>query len=170
MTKRLLSTGTKGFAEASLFDPVWGLGLGADDAETSNALQWPGNTLHGKASLAVLDAIRTSRAGLADPASFHQFCTPTSPDEIHEISPAPCRPMALARACPGLPSELSTCFSDPPADNSPKVLAVAPGVDPSLARSERAPCLVGGITTLDDTSFAIKIAVHCEANALTLFG
>ena len=87
----------------------------------------------------VLDAIRTNEAGLANPASSRQFCTPISPDGIREISPAPPRPMALARACPGPPSEFSTCFSDAPADNSAEVLAVAPGVDPSVALSEHSP-------------------------------
>ena len=66
--------------------------------------------------------------------------------------------MALARACPGLPSELSTCSSDAPADNSPEVLAVAPGVDPSLVLSEHGPCFVVGTITLNDAFFTTKIA------------
>ena len=36
--------------------------------------------------------------------------------------------------------------------------------------SEHPPCLVGGINTLDDTSFATKIVVHDGANALAPFG
>ena len=80
----------------------------------------------------VLDAIRTNEAGLANPASSRQFCTPTSPGGINEFSSAPPCPMALARACPGPHSEFWTCLCDAPADNSPEVLAVAPGVDRSL--------------------------------------
>ena len=77
--------------------------------------------------------------------------------------------MALARACPGLLSEFSTRFFDAPADHSPEVLVVAPGVDPSLAPSEYGPCLVGGIITLVDASFT-TIAVHSGANALAPLG
>ena len=123
-----------------------------------------------KALFTARDAIRTSKAGLATHASSQQFCTPTSPGGIHEISPAPPRPMVLARACPGLTSEFSTCFSDAPADSSPEVLTVTPGVDPSLALPEHGPCLVGGIITLYDASFTTKIAVFSGANALAPFG
>ena len=36
-------------------------------------------------------------------------------------------------------------FSDAPADSSPDVLDVTPGVDPSLTQPEHGPYLVGGI-------------------------
>ena len=36
----LLSTGTKRLAEASLFDPVWGIGLRADDPEARDPRWW----------------------------------------------------------------------------------------------------------------------------------
>ena len=78
--------------------------------------------------------------------------------------------MALARGCPGPPSEFSACFSDAPADSSPEFLAVAPGADSSLALPEHGPCLVGGITTLHDASFTTKIAVHSGAHALAPYG
>ena len=42
MTQHFLSTGTKRLAEASHFDPVWGIGLPADDPEASNPRRWPG--------------------------------------------------------------------------------------------------------------------------------
>ena len=78
--------------------------------------------------------------------------------------------MALARGCPGPPSEFSACFSDAPADSSPEFLAVAPGADSSLALPEHGPCLVGGIITLDDASFTTKVAVQSGANALAPYG
>ena len=85
---------------------------------------------------------------------------------IHEISPAPFRPMVLARACPGPPSlEFSICFSDVPADNSRDVLTTTHGVDPSLALPTRTWPL-----TLDDASFTTKIAIHSGANVLAPFG
>ena len=65
-----------------------------------------------------------------------------------------------------VPFRISTCFPDGPADNSPEVLAVAPGVDSFLALPDHGPCLAGGITTLDDASFTTKITVHSGANAL----
>ena len=107
---------------------------------------------------------------MATQASSQQFCTPTTTGGTQEISPAPPRSRAPARACPGPPTEFSTCFSDPPADSSPEVLDVTPGVDSSLARPKHGPSLVGGIITLDDGSFTKKIAVHSGVNAVAPFG
>ena len=86
------------------------------------------------------------------------------------FSPAPSHARALARACPGPFSEFSACFSDAPADSSPEVLAVTPGVDPSLLLPEHGPCLVGGVITRDDASFTTKITIHSGANALAPYG
>ena len=166
MKYHLLSTGTKNLAEASPFDPVWGIGLRADDLDARDPRLWRGKIFLGKALSSVGDAVRTSEAGLATQTSSQQFCTPTTTGGIHEISPAPPRPRALARACPGPPTEFSTCFSDAPADSSPEVLAVTPEVVPSLALPEHGPCLVDGIITLDYASFTTKIAVHGGANAV----
>ena len=63
-----------------------------------------------------------------------------------------------------------TCFSDAPADSSLEILAVTPGVVPSLALPEHDPCLVDGIITLDDASFTTKIAVHKGENAIAPYG
>ena len=122
-----------------------------------------------KALSSVRGAIRTSKAGLANHASSDQFSTPTSRDEVHEISPPPPCPMALVRACLGPPSELSTWFSDAPADKSPEVLAVAAGVSLFLALAEHDLCLFGGIMMPDDASFTTKITVHSGATALARF-
>ena len=106
---------------------------------------------------------------MANHASSDQFSTPTSRDEVHEISPPPPCPMALVRACLGPPSELSTWFSDAPADKSPEVLAVAAGVSLFLALAEHDLCLFGGIMMPDDASFTTKITVHSGATALARF-
>ena len=124
----------------------------------------------GKTISVVCDPIRTSEAGLSNPAFSQQFCTPTSAGGNHEISPALPRRMALPRACPGPHLEFSTYFSDAPADSSPEVLAATSGVDPSLALPEHGLCLVGSIITLDNASFTTKIAVRSGANALAPFG
>ena len=105
---------------------------------------------------------------MATQASFQQFCTPTTPSGVNEISPAPPRPRA--RACSGPPTQLSICISDALADSSPKVLAVMPGVLPCLTLPEHGPCLVDGIITLDDASFTTKIAVHSGGNAVAPYG
>ena len=149
---------------------MWGIGLRADDPEAQDPSRWRGKKLLAKALSAVRDTLRSSEAGLAPPASSHQFCTPTTTDRIHEISPAPPGPLAVARACLGPPLEFSTYFSDAPADHSPEVLAVAPSVDPSLALPEHGPCLVEGTITLDDASFTTKIAIHSGAGVLAPFG
>ena len=85
------------------------------------------------------------------------FCSSTRLDRIHEIYPATPHPLAVASACLSPALELSTCFSDAPADRSLKGSAVSPGVDPSFALSKHGPCLVGGTITFDDDSFTTKI-------------
>ena len=120
-----------------------------------------GTRLLRKALSSLRDAIRTGEGGLATQSSSQEFCTLTTTGGIHNISPAPPRPRALASACPDPPSEVSTCFSDSPADSSPAVLDVTPGV---------VPCLVGGIITLDHAFFTTKIAVQIGANTLALYG
>ena len=42
MKQHLLSTGTIPLAEASPFDPVWGIGLRADDSEAQGPSRWRG--------------------------------------------------------------------------------------------------------------------------------
>ena len=103
MKQHLLSTGTKLLAEASPFYPVWGIGLRADNPEAQDPSRWRGKKLLGKALFAVRDALPASEAGLAHPASSHHFFTPTTPDRIHEILPAPPRPLAVGHACQVLP-------------------------------------------------------------------
>ena len=122
-------------AEASPFDPVWDIGLQADDPRLATPAGGQDFFFSEELFLPSATPFAQARQGLANPASSHQFCTPTSPDRIHEISLGPPYPMALARACPGPPPEFSTCFSDAPADNSPEVLGVAPGVPPSRFRN-----------------------------------
>ena len=46
--------------------------------------------------------------------------------------------------------------------HSPEVFAVAPGVGPSLAMSKHGPSLGGGMITLDDASFTIKLGARRE--------
>ena len=118
--------------------------------------------MFGKALSSVRDAIRTGEAWLATQASSQQFCTPTTTGGIHEIFLAPPRPRDLARACPGAPTESSTCCSDTPADSSPEVLAVTPGIVSSLVLPGHGPCLVDGIITLDDSSFATRLRFTAE--------
>ena len=83
MKQNLLSNGTIVLAEASPFDPVWGIGLRADDPEARNPHRWPGKKLLGKALFTFRADIRTSEAGLANPACSLQVCTPTSAGGIN---------------------------------------------------------------------------------------
>ena len=91
MKQHLVSTGTKVSAEASPFDPMSGIGLGADDPEAQDPSRWRGKHLLRKALSAVRDTLRSSEAGLAHTASSHQFCTPTTTDifkGFHQRRPA----------------------------------------------------------------------------------
>ena len=51
MKHHLLSTGNKRLAEASPLDPVWGIGLRADDPRAKDPRQWMGKKLLGEACL-----------------------------------------------------------------------------------------------------------------------
>ena len=107
MKHHLLSTGNKRLAEASPLDPVWGIGLRADDPRAKGPRQWRGEILLGVALSAVREEIRDTETGLANPASAG----------IHEISSAlqSCS-LTAASACQGPLSEFPTYFSDAPAD------------------------------------------------------
>ena len=73
MKHHLLSTGNKRLAEASPLDPVWGIGLRADDPRAKGLRQWRGKILLGEALSAVREEIRDTKTGLANPASAGRF-------------------------------------------------------------------------------------------------
>ena len=104
MKNHLLSTGNKLLAEASPLDPVWGIGLRADNPRANDPRQWRGQKLLGEALSAVREELRDSETGLANPASVGRFRTPTRNAGIHEISSAPqsCS-LTAACACQGPP-------------------------------------------------------------------
>ena len=52
-------------AEASPMDPVWGIGLRADDPRAKGPRQWGGEILLGEALSAVREEIRDTKTGLA---------------------------------------------------------------------------------------------------------
>ena len=84
MKQNILSTGNKRLAEASPLDPVWGIGLRADDPRAKDPRQWKGKNLLGEALSAVREEIRDTETGLANPASAGRFRTPTENTGIHE--------------------------------------------------------------------------------------
>ena len=89
MKHHLLSTGNKRLAEASPLDPVWGIGLRADDPRANDPRQWKERNLLGEVLSAVRKAIRDSETGLAHPVSAGRFRTHKGNAGIHEISSAP---------------------------------------------------------------------------------
>ena len=102
MKHHRLSTGNNRLAEASPLDPIWGIGLRADDLRANDPRQWRRKNLVGEALSAVCEAIRDSETGLAHLASVGPFRTPTEKTGIHKISSAPqsCS-FTAASACQG---------------------------------------------------------------------
>ena len=98
----LLSTGNKRLAKASPLDPMWDIGLRADDPRAKGPHQWRGKILLGEALSAVREEIRDTKTGLANPASAGRFRTPTESVGINEISSASqsCS-LTAASACQG---------------------------------------------------------------------
>lgn len=58
----LLDTGERILVEASPLDPIWGIGLAADDGDLANPAAWKGLNLLGFALMEVRDALRTQEA------------------------------------------------------------------------------------------------------------
>ena len=56
----LLSTGTKILVEASPYDKIWGIGLGASDENIANPSLWQGQNLLGIALMQVRDILKSS--------------------------------------------------------------------------------------------------------------
>ena len=106
MKLNFLSIGNKRLADASPLDPVWGIGLRADDPRAKNPRQWRGKKMLGEALSGVREEIYDRETGLAQPASAGRFRTPTGNVGIHEISSAPqsCS-LTAASACQGPLSE-----------------------------------------------------------------
>ena len=77
MTLHLLSTGNKRLAEASPLDPVWDIGLRADDPRANDPHKWRGKKLLGEALSAVREAICDRGAGSPHPAFPRRFRSPT---------------------------------------------------------------------------------------------
>ena len=82
MKLHLLSTANKRLAEASPLDPVWGIGLWANDPRATELHQWRGQFFLGEALSTVHEAIRDSEAGSLHPATPRRFLSTTG---IHEI-------------------------------------------------------------------------------------
>ena len=58
LLKRLLATGDRVLVEASPWDRIWGVGLGADDPDVYDRDKWKGQNLLGQALMAVRDMVR----------------------------------------------------------------------------------------------------------------
>ena len=58
----LLGTGDRILVEASPVDPIWGIGLSAEDAEVTPPDKWPGENWLGFALMVVRDRIRNLSA------------------------------------------------------------------------------------------------------------
>ena len=167
MKLNFLSIGNKRLADASPLDPVWGIGLRADDPGANDPRQWRGKHFLGETLPAIRKAIRDNESGSANPASRGRIRNPAGNTGIHEISSVP-QSCSFSAASAGQDplSQFSTFFSDAPANQSQEDLEIASGVGPGPALPERGPCLVGGTVTLDDVSFTTKIAIHSGEDAI----
>ena len=88
MKLHLAIIGNKHLAEASSLDPVWSIGLRADDPHAKDPHKWRGKYFLGGALSAVRKANRDSEAGSPYPAFPRRFRSPTGNSGIHKISSA----------------------------------------------------------------------------------
>jgi hypothetical protein len=54
------------FAEASVFDKIWGIGLASDDDMATSPKKWPGRNLLGKTLNRLKLVLQTPGSGLED--------------------------------------------------------------------------------------------------------
>ena len=93
MRRCLLSTGDRLMAEASPFDPVWGIGLRADNPDASCRSRWPGQNLLGHVLQDVRQLLRDGAAAVSDPLLSPPLSPPDfSPSRIYEVNPTSRRP------------------------------------------------------------------------------
>ena len=154
MKRHRLSTDNTVLAEASPLDPVWGIGLRANDPRAKDPHKRRGKNLLGEALSAVREEIRDSEAGPPHPASPRRFLSFPGNAGIHE---------AAVGADQGPPSAY---VSGAHADRSPEVLAIASRGASDRALPEYGPCLVEGTMTLDDISFTTDIAIQSGGDAI----
>ena len=143
-----------------------GIGLGAADPRADDPRQWSGEYFPGTFCRSLSNSRKLDRVGT--PGLSRRFRTPAGNTGVHEISSAPqsCS-LSAGCACHCPTSELSTYFSDTPADRSQDGLEItSSGVGHSLAISEHGPCLDGCTVTVDDVSRTTKIAVHSGGDAI----
>ena len=94
----------------------------------------------GRLFLPFVKSFATIRTDWHTPPLLLNFCTPTSSEKFHEITPAPLpRRRISASSCPAPCSEFLIHFYDAPANRSPDVLAVAPCAVPALAETPSLP-------------------------------
>ena len=70
MKNHLLSSGNKLLADVSPLDPVWGIGLRADDPRTNNPCQWRENIFSVRHFLPFAEKVATVRPGRRTRPSF----------------------------------------------------------------------------------------------------
>ena len=78
MKNHLLNSGNKLLAEPNLLDPVWGVGLQADEPRTSHPCQWIKTIFSVRNVLPFAKQFATSETGSAYPASPSRFRTCTT--------------------------------------------------------------------------------------------
>ena len=101
--KNLLSSDNQILADSSPLDPVWGIGLRADDPRASNPCQC-------EALSAVREAVRDGETGSAHPASPSWFCTCTADARTKKSCPRRGRAVNSGQRSQSFPLGVSDLF------------------------------------------------------------
>ena len=171
MRLALLQTGDRRLAGASPHDNLWGIGLSACDPRVSSPDSWCGKNLLGQALGNARELLRhDSTAPPDDPAPESPVPRDTTGDTVFEVDPI----THLRLDTTPLPTNaqtaaLSAFTESMPDDHAPEVLlAQEQRADASLL-PEQGPDLIGGIVTMNDTTFTTLLTLHSGVSATSRF-
>ena len=167
----LIRTGDRRLTEASPPDNSWGIGLSACDPHAYSPDSWCGRNLLGRALEHAREILRRdTTAPLRDPAPETPIPRDDTGYTAFEVDPV--THLRLNTDPPSANTQTATlsAFTDSGPDNhAPEVLlAQEQRIDAPLI-PEQGPDVIGGVVTMDDTTFTTLLALHSGVSTTSRF-
>ena len=143
MKNQRMNSNNKRLAESSPLDPVWGIGLRADDPRANNPCRWRGKNYSVRHFLPFAKQFATVRPGRCTRPPLVVSTPALRMQEPRNLVHTAAGSLSAASACKGSPSEFQTYFTGALADKSREILEITFSVDPDLACQNTAPVSSG---------------------------